>query len=100
MVTEAAVIGVLGDSHQLNGIVAVGLDAGEHLLPELIVGMDAFFFTSHAHVGFVDQRGFLGAAEGGVLPEVWFFGCPHLGVEDVSLLVLDGAEGPGRNPLA
>ena len=55
VVAEGAVVGVLHDGHELDGVVAEGFDAGEDVGGELVVGADFFFFGGHADVGFVDS---------------------------------------------
>jgi len=55
MVTEGPVVGMLGNGHELKGVVAGGRNAWNDMVGELPVGADLFDFLGHAHVGFVDQ---------------------------------------------
>lgn len=55
------------DGHELNGCVALLLDAGQHVVTELCVRADALVLARHADVGLVDAQA-LGAAGALVAP--------------------------------
>ena len=80
LITKAAVIGVLHNGHQLNGIVTCFFDAGQHKLGKFAVGAHLALFLSHTHVGFVDVQGLrrleilIGPVED--LPVIDHFGTP------------------------
>lgn len=57
MVAKGAIVGMLLDRHDLDGIVAQLPDSGQHLLPEGGVAVDFGFCTTHAHVALVDSEG-------------------------------------------
>ena len=88
LVTEGAVIGMLLNRHQLDGVVPQIPDAGQHVVRKLPVGTDAFLILAHADMGFVDQRrpGHLGH-EGRVCPFKRFLRNPDLGAEGLRFLV-------------
>jgi len=88
---------VLGDGHQLHGIVAVALDDGENLLGELAVGAHPFALLGHPHVGLVDeQTAHLRDVEAVALP-VEGVGVPELRRVVLRLVVLHHARGVGRD---
>ena len=94
VVTEAAVVRVLHDAHQLERVVAGLLDAGENLFRELGVGADAFGLLRHAHVRLVNQGRLLGVTAEVILPDVGLGG-PDLRGEETALGVLHGAADVG-----
>ena len=55
VVAERAVVRVLLDGHDLDGVVAVGGDARQHLGAEFVVAAHLFLLLSHADVAFVDE---------------------------------------------
>ena len=57
MVAERPVVGVFLNGHDLNGVVAVGDDAGQYFFSELVVAANAFVFLCHAYVALVDEQG-------------------------------------------
>ena len=56
LIAEGRVVRVLHDRHQLHGVVAVALDAREHVAHELEVGAHALLLGRHAHMRLVDER--------------------------------------------
>ena len=53
LIAKAAIIGMLHDSHQLDGVIACLFDAGQHLLGELPIGTYFSLLLGHTHMRFV-----------------------------------------------
>ena len=100
MVTEAAVVGVLLDSHDLDAVVAVLGHARQYVLTELVVGAHLLFLLAHANVALIDQQRVGGGTEGTFFPLIRSLGIPNLCAEDFGLLVLHHTVGPGGNTFA
>ena len=100
VIAEGTIIRVLLNGHYLNGVVAVLLDTGQHVLREFLVGTDFLGILSHTHVALVNQQRRLVGLKGLFLPLVGLFGVPHLRREDLRLVVLYDATAPGGNTLA
>ena len=91
---------MLLDGHHLDGIVAVGLDARQHLVLKFAVGAHLLGILSHTYVTLIDeQRGTVGL-EGFLLEHIRMFGIPHLCREYLGLLVLHHALTPGWDALS
>ena len=80
LIAEGAVIGMLHDGHQLDGVVACPLHPGQHQIGKFAVRADALGLLRHAHMSLVDEE-FILAAEirvgpGIALPVVHNFGHP------------------------
>ncbi len=88
------------DGHDLNGVVAVLLDARQHVLGKLLVGAYLLSILSHADVALVDEQRVLLGLEVLLLPLVGLLRIPHLSREYLGLVVLYHAAAPGRNTLA
>ena len=58
MITERAVVGMLLNSHYLNGIVAVGGDARKGLLAEFIICAYTLLLLSHTYVALIYKEWF------------------------------------------
>ena len=98
MIAEGAVVGVLHDAHHLNGVIAGGFDAREHLRGKLRPCADPGFLQGHAGVGFIDAGKRCGCG-GGVLPLIGV--CRrHEGEKFQRLRVLGHAAPPSRQALA
>ena len=100
VIAKGAIVGMLLDSHDLNGVVAVLLDARQHVLGKLLVGAYLLSILSHAHVALVDEQRVLVGLEGLFLPLVGLLGVPHLSREYLGLIILDNATAPGGNTFA
>ena len=100
LIAERAVVRVLLDGHELNGVVTRRGDAGEDAIGELLPGADLFLLLRHAGVDFVDQRGGILAAVVRMPPAIGLRRVPDLGVEDQRRAVLDHAARPGRDAVA
>ena len=98
VVAERPVVGVLGDGHELHGVVAAAFDDREDSFSEFAVGPHSLALLRHAHVGLVDQQAacrrglerIAAPVEGGVR-------FPELRREILRLLVLHHAPGVGRD---
>ena len=100
MVTEGTIVGVLLNGHDLDGIVASLGHAGQHVVLELCVAAHFLSILSHTDVALVDeQRTFLGL-KAVFLPHIGLGRIPHLGRENLRLIVLHHAAAPCRNALA
>ncbi len=100
MVAERPVIGMLGDGHQLHGIITVGFDDGQNLFGELAVGAHPLALLRHADMGLVDQQiAVLRGIERIALPVERLGGRPELRRIIFGLLVLHHAPGIGRDPI-
>ncbi len=97
MVAERSVVGVLGDSHQLHGVVAVLADDGQNLLREFAVAAHPFALLGHADMGFVDQQVAVPGDIEPVVRPVEGLRNPELGRVVLRLVVLHHARGVGRN---
>ena len=91
---------MLLDGHDLDGIVAVGNDARQYVHTEFLIGTHTLAVLRHADVALVDEQRARVGHKVLDLELVGLFGCPHLGREDVGLLVLNHARGIGRDALA
>ncbi len=56
MVSEGAIVGVLLQGHDLDGVVAQLADARQHGHAEVQVAVHAWLLTGHADVAFVDAQ--------------------------------------------
>ena len=98
VVAERAVVGVLGDGHQLHGVVAVLFYNGQDLLGEFAVGAHPFALLGHAHVGLVDQQAAsLRGVECVAAPVERLGRGPELGRVVLRRVVLHHARGIGRD---
>ena len=91
---------MLLDGHHLNGVVAVGLHARQHILPKLSVCPHLLGILSHADMALVDEQRRLLGLEAGLLPHVGNLRIPYLCGENLRLFVLHNTPAPGRNTLA
>ena len=91
---------MLLDGHDLDAVVAVGNDAGQHILRELTVGTHLLSVLRHTHVAFVDEQGRLGGFEFLLAEGIGHLGVPHLGREDFRHVILHHTLTPGGNPFA
>ena len=99
VVAKRAIVWMLLNGHDLNGVVAVGSDARQHLGAELVVGAHPLLVLGHAYVALIyEQRRRVGL-EARVLGPIGFVGTPHLRREYARLLVLHHARGIGRYAL-
>ena len=70
---------MLHNGHDLNGVVAQGLDPGQDLLPEFVIGANPGLLLGHAHMALVNVGG-LFPAEARVGPPEGLLGSVNLGV--------------------
>ncbi len=100
MISEAAVVGMFLDGHDLDGVVAVGGDARQHVGAELLVAAYLLFLLCHAYVAFIDQQRSGVGAEIGVGPCEMAVRGIHFGGEYVCVGVLHHTVGIGGNAFA
>jgi hypothetical protein len=81
LVAEASIVCMLHNRHQLYGIVAQVLDAGEDVVRELFVCSNSRLGGGDTDVGFVDT-GALGLRRSLVLPDVLLRGIPEARIVD------------------
>ena len=60
LVAERAVVGMLHDRHDLNGVVAKLVDAGQNVFPELIEGANLALLLAHTDMALVNKKVLLG----------------------------------------
>ena len=89
---------MLLNGHNLYAVVAVGNDARQHVLAELVVGTHLFGIFAHTDVALIYEQGVFLGAESLFLPLVRS-GVPHLSREYLGLVVLYYAAHPGRYSL-
>ena len=92
VVTEGPIVGVLGDGHHLDGVVAKASDTREDEGAEFLIGADAFALGGDAKVGFVDAGGG-GLGRGRIFPLIRVVGMPNGAGELVVLGVLECVAG-------
>ncbi len=98
LIAEGAVIGMLLQSHDLDGVVAEFLNARKDIPAEFLEGAHFLLFSCHADVALVDEG--MGALAGmAVLPFVRLFRSPYLGAEHLCDRVLNHAGGVGGDAL-
>ena len=100
VIAKRAVVGVLLDSHNLNGIISVGCHARQHIGAELVVASHSLLISCHTYVALIDEQWRCIWLEVFYLEFVGSCGIPHLSREDVGLFVLHHAGGIGRHTLA
>ena len=99
LIAERAVIGVLLQGHDLDGVVAQFLDAGQDILTELFERAHLLLFCRHADMAFVNHG--MGPFSGvTVLPDIFFRRVPDLGAEHLGNWVLHNAGSVGRDSLS
>ena len=88
MISETAVIWMLGDCHKLNGVIAGFFDSRQNLRGEFAEAGDFFLLVAHTNVRFVNQRNFW-LGRGFILPIVGSFWQPYDRGEIDRIFVLD-----------
>ena len=76
MIAEAAVVRVLGDGHQLDGIIAGLLDAWQDARGKFIKAGDFFLLAAHADMRLVNQR-HVWCRRNVMLPLIWLIRPPN-----------------------
>ena len=100
MIAEAAIVRVLLDSHNLNGIVTVSLYAWQNVLFELSVSADLLSILCHTDMAFIDEQRIDVRLEVVIIPLEGLFRIPDLCGEDFGLFVLHNTRCPSGNTLA
>ena len=96
MVAEAAVVGVLLHGHQLQGVVALAGDGGQHVAAEGGEVGHGFALRGHAHVSLVDAQPLaIREGRGRVPPGILGLRHPQPAGEVVAARVLRGVADPG-----
>ena len=95
MVSEAAVVWMLLDGHDLDAVVTIFVYAGQDVLTELVVRSHAFLVLCHTDMAFVDEQRRGIRAEFLHLPLVGFLtGHPHLCREYLRIGILHHTGSP------
>mmetsp|Transcript_96666 Transcript_96666/g.134130 ORF Transcript_96666/g.134130 Transcript_96666/m.134130 type:complete len:311 (+) Transcript_96666:1762-2694(+) len=98
MVAEAAVVRVLGHSHELHAVVAHALDPWQHGIGKLDVRRDFRLDGSHAYMRFVDLEVGRLVRPGMLEAEaILLFRLPENAVEQVGAVILPCQLRPGRD---
>ena len=94
LIPEGAVVGMLHDRHELQGVVALLLDHRQHILHKLPIGTDLLLLRCHPDVALVDQERLV--TEGGAFaPEgEGSLGVPYDGAEEMRFRVLHHVVSP------
>ena len=91
---------MLLDGHDLDGVVAAGHHAGQHIAAEFVVGAHGLLVLSHADVTLIDEQRCHVGDKVFHLELVGPFRSPHLSRENLGDIVLHHAGGIGRNAFA
>ena len=100
MIAKGAVIRVLLDGHDLDGVIPVAGHARQHFETKFLVGSGLLFLRGHANMALVDEQ------RRGVRPKivdaelVFLRRIPNLGRKDLRRLVLHHTPTPSRNAFA
>ena len=95
LIAERAVVGMLLERHDLQGVIAQSLHPREHGLAEIVETRHLLLFAAHSDVAFVDE-GMLPLSGPPVLPFVLFLRIPYLGAEDLARRILHHPGDIGR----
>ena len=91
---------MLLNGHELNGVIARPLDAGQHIVGKFPVAANALFFLGHAHMAFIDkERLAFGTAKVRIRPGIGR-ARPDLAVEAPGIGVLNHPADIQGNPVA
>ena len=91
---------MLLDGHNLDGVVAVGDNARQHVHAEFLIGAHTLAVLCHADMALVDEQRLGVRHEVGDFELIRLLRVPHLGREDIGLVVLDNTGGVSRDALA
>ena len=100
MITEAPVIRMLLNRHNLNCIIARLFDARQNVFFKLNVSADFLGVLRHADVAFINQKRFRIDFKAFVVPLVRLRRIPNLRGENFSFIVLNDALTPSGNTFA
>ena len=98
LITEGAVVRMLLQRHDLQGVVAKPLDSRQHGTAEVIESGHGFFLTAHAYVALVDER--MRPGPGPAMLPLVRSRIPDLGAENLCVGVLHHACCVGRDALS
>ena len=99
MITERSVIWMLLNSHDLYGIVAVGMNTREYQILEFTISANTLTLLCHTDVTLIDQQRLCIRTKLVDIPSVWLSRIPHLSGEYVRLLILHHTCGISRYTL-
>ena len=94
VVSEAAVVGVLLDGHDLDAVVAILDDSRQHLFTELGISSYAFFVLRHTNMALVNKERRRVRFELCGLPLIGLLRSPCLRSEEFRLIILHDARSP------
>ena len=96
LIAEAAIVGVLHNGHELDGVVARFLHSGQHQVRKLPISANLALLLGHAHVGLVNIEGIL-PAEALIRPRKGFLVVRHLAQPVDGAIFLDHPAGIERD---
>ena len=99
MVSEATIIGMFLDSHNLYAVVAFLGDTWKNLFLKFLIATDLFLLLRHTDMAFIYQQRICRRLENPLLHFIGFLRNPNLGTEYFSLFVLYDTCSPCRNAL-
>ena len=100
MIAEGSVIRMFLDGHNLNAVISVCLDTGQHVLTKLVVRAHLLSVLRHTDVAFIYKQRRLCRLKRFLLPFILFLRIPYLCGEYLCLLVLHHAVTPCRYSFA
>ena len=92
VIAETAVIWMLGDSHQLDGVVSCLFDAQQDVRGKFVEAGDFFLLAAHADMRFVNQR-HVWCRRNVVLPLIRLIRPPNDGRKIHRIIILDDVGG-------
>lgn len=98
VITEGAIVSMLCDCHDLNGIVSKTLDSRENIIGKLIKCMNTRIYSGHSNVRFVNLKSMMLLGTH-VLELVLGFWPPELGVIEFGIVILDHPAAPDWNTI-
>ncbi len=100
MIAERSIVGMFLYGHNLDAVVAILDDTGQHIFTELIVSTHLLCVLRHTDMALVNQERRLVGPKGLFLPYIGGLRLPYLGGEYLGLLVLYYTLTPCGNTLA
>ena len=100
MIAERSVIRMLLNGHNLNAVISVCLDTGQHVLTKLVVRAHLLCVLRHTDVAFIYKQRRLCRLKRLLLPFILLLRIPYLCGEYLCLLVLHHAVTPCRYSFA
>ena len=97
MITKTTIIRMFLNSHNLNTVIAFLRYTRKYFFAEFIVSTNLFLPLCHSDMTFINQQRVSSRLECFFLELIWFFRCPDLCTEYLSLFILYYTCSPGRN---